>query len=53
MRALYASSGCSAIKIPQKNLVIFDGRNLFEPSSVVEKGIEYDGICREMPGRET
>lgn len=32
-----------------KQHVIFDGRNLFEPSSVIEKGIEYHGIGRESP----
>jgi UDPglucose 6-dehydrogenase len=35
------------MKAMLKHPVIFDGRNLFEPSSVIEKGIEYHGIGRE------
>ena len=35
------------IKARLKHPVIFDGRNLFEPSSVTEMGIEYHGIGRE------
>ncbi len=35
------------MKARLKHPVIFDGRNLFEPSCVIEKGIEYHGIGRE------
>jgi UDPglucose 6-dehydrogenase len=35
------------MKARLKQHVIFDGRNLFDPASVVEKGIEYHGIGRE------
>lgn len=35
------------VKSRLKQPVIFDGRNLFEPSSVKEQGIEYHGIGRE------
>jgi UDPglucose 6-dehydrogenase len=35
------------VKSRLKQPVIFDGRNLFEPSSVKTQGIEYHGIGRE------
>jgi hypothetical protein len=33
--------------------VIFDGRNLFEPSSVTAHGIKYHGIGRESEIQES
>ena len=43
----FKSPDFSAIKARLKHPVIFDGRNLFEPSSVAAQGIEYHGIGRE------
>ncbi len=43
----FKSPDFSAIKERLKHPVIFDGRNLFEPSSVAAYGIEYHGIGRE------
>ena len=43
----FKSPDFSVIKARLKQPVIFDGRNLFEPASVAEQGIEYHGIGRE------
>ena len=43
----FKSPDFNVIKAQLKNPVIFDGRNLFEPSSVAALGIEYHGIGRE------
>jgi len=43
----FKSPDFEAVKSRLKQPVIFDGRNLFEPSSVAEQGIEYHGIGRE------
>ncbi|MDO8413427.1 MAG: UDP-glucose/GDP-mannose dehydrogenase family protein [Gallionellaceae bacterium] len=42
----FKSPDFSIIKQRLKYPVIFDGRNLFEPSSVATQGIEYHGIGR-------
>lgn len=42
----FRSPDFSAIKASLKNPVIFDGRNLFEPSTLTEAGIEYCAIGR-------
>ncbi len=44
----FKSPDFDAVKSRLKQPVIFDGRNLFEPSSVQEQGIEYHGIGREI-----
>lgn len=44
----FKSPDFEAIKARLKQPVIFDGRNLFEPSSVAAQGIEYHGIGREI-----
>lgn len=43
----FKSPDFGAVKSRLKNPVIFDGRNLFEPESMVEHGIEYHGIGRD------
>ena len=43
----FKSPDFGVIKARLKQPVIFDGRNLFEPASVAEQGIEYHGIGRE------
>ena len=43
----FKSPDFNVIKARLKQPVIFDGRNLFEPASVVAQGIEYHGIGRE------
>ena len=43
----FKSPDFEAVKSRLKQPVIFDGRNLFEPSSVAALGIEYHGIGRE------
>jgi UDPglucose 6-dehydrogenase len=43
----FKSPDFNVIKARLKQLVIFDGRNLFEPASVAALGIEYHGIGRE------
>ena len=43
----FKSPDFEAVKSRLKQPVIFDGRNLFEPSSVTALGIEYHGIGRE------
>jgi UDPglucose 6-dehydrogenase len=43
----FKSPDFNVIKAKLKQPVIFDGRNLFEPSSVAALGIEYHGIGRE------
>lgn len=43
----FKSPDFSVIKARLKNPIIFDGRNLFEPSNVTALGIEYHGIGRE------
>jgi UDPglucose 6-dehydrogenase len=39
-----------AIKSSLKNPLIFDGRNLYEPTAMREQGIEYFPIGRTLPG---
>jgi UDPglucose 6-dehydrogenase len=43
----FKSPDFNTIKAGLKQPVIFDGRNLFEPSSMAAMGIEYHGIGRE------
>jgi UDPglucose 6-dehydrogenase len=43
----FKSPDFNVIKARLKQPIIFDGRNLFEPSSVAAQGIEYHGIGRE------
>jgi len=43
----FKSPDFETVKSRLKQPVIFDGRNLFEPSSVAALGIEYHGIGRE------
>ncbi len=43
----FKSPDFNVIKARLKQPVIFDGRNLFEPTSVTALGIEYHGIGRE------
>ena len=43
----FKSPDFEAVKSHLKQPIIFDGRNLFEPSSVAALGIEYHGIGRE------
>ena len=43
----FKSPDFNLIKSRLKQPVIFDGRNLFDPASVVALGIEYHGIGRE------
>ena len=43
----FKSPDFDAVKARLKQPVIFDGRNLFEPASIAELGIEYHGIGRE------
>ena len=43
----FKSPDFEAVKSRLKQPVIFDGRNLFEPSRVAALGIEYHGIGRE------
>ncbi|MCM2342307.1 UDP-glucose/GDP-mannose dehydrogenase family protein [Rhodoferax sp.] len=42
----YRSPNWTALKAAMKTPVIFDGRNLYEPQSLHETGIEYFGIGR-------
>lgn len=48
----YRSPDFSAIKAMLKRPLIFDGRNLYEPSAMAEVGIEYQGIGRSNIGRK-
>src|SRR5271169_6580975 len=43
----FKSPDFETVKARLKQPVIFDGRNLFEPASIVGHGIEYHGIGRE------
>ena len=43
----FKSPDFAAVKARLRHPVIFDGRNLFEPSSVAAHGFEYHGIGRE------
>ncbi|MDD5180858.1 MAG: UDP binding domain-containing protein, partial [Gallionellaceae bacterium] len=43
----FKSPDFEAVKAALKAPVIFDGRNLFEPVTIAELGIEYHGIGRE------
>jgi UDPglucose 6-dehydrogenase len=45
----FKSLDFDSVKAKLKNPVIFDGRNLFEPASIAEHGIEYHGIGRDTP----
>ena len=36
------------MKTAMKSHIIFDGRNLFEPSKMAELGFEYEGIGRKL-----
>jgi UDPglucose 6-dehydrogenase len=49
----FRSPDFAAIKSRLKQPVIFDGRNLFEPDSVIALGIEYHGIGREISDGRT
>jgi UDPglucose 6-dehydrogenase len=42
----FLSPDFAHIKSTLKNAVIFDGRNMYEPSKVVDSGIEYFAIGR-------
>jgi UDPglucose 6-dehydrogenase len=43
----FKSPDFEEVKSRLKHAIIFDGRNLFEPSLLKERGIEYHGIGRE------
>jgi UDPglucose 6-dehydrogenase len=43
---VYRSPNWPAMKAAMKAIVIFDGRNLYEPRDIKNKGIEYHGIGR-------
>ena len=45
----FRSPDFSAIKAGLKSPVIFDGRNLYEPSDVARLGLEYHAIGRSVP----
>jgi UDPglucose 6-dehydrogenase len=45
----FRSPDFSAIKAALKTAVIFDGRNLYEPSDVAMLGFEYHAIGRQVP----
>ena len=45
---VFKSPDFDVLKARLKQPVIFDGRNLFEPSNVTGQGIEYCGIGREI-----
>jgi UDPglucose 6-dehydrogenase len=42
----FRSPDFDLLKTKLKNPIIFDGRNLYEPQSMQELGIEYQGIGR-------
>jgi UDPglucose 6-dehydrogenase len=42
----YRSPNWTALKVAMKALVIFDGRNLYEPHMLQDTGVEYHGIGR-------
>ena len=44
----FRSPNFERIKTQLKQPVIFDGRNLFEPSTMAELGVEYHGIGRSV-----
>ncbi|KAB8041386.1 UDP-glucose dehydrogenase family protein [Janthinobacterium aquaticum] len=44
----FRSPNFERIKAQLKQPVIFDGRNLFEPSTMAELGVEYHGIGRSV-----
>jgi len=44
----FRSPNFERIKSQLKQPVIFDGRNLFEPSTMAELGVEYHGIGRSV-----
>lgn len=48
----FRSPDFEQIKSRLKNPIIFDGRNLFEPSLMAENGIEYHGIGRSVLTRK-
>ncbi|HZV66274.1 MAG TPA: UDP-glucose/GDP-mannose dehydrogenase family protein [Telluria sp.] len=48
----FRSPDFEQIKARLKNPIIFDGRNLFEPSLMAENGIEYHGIGRSVLTRK-
>ena len=43
----YNAPNWTALKAAMKEPVIFDGRNLYEPSMLVDEGIQYQGIGRQ------
>ena len=45
----YRSPNLERLKALMKSPVIFDGRNLYEPSTMKEAGIVYQGIGRNSP----
>lgn len=42
----FRSPDFELLKAKLKSPIIFDGRNLYEPSAMQELGIEYQGIGR-------
>jgi UDPglucose 6-dehydrogenase len=47
---VYRSPNWPALKAAMKTPVIFDGRNLYEPLSLQDAGINYVGIGRNTKG---
>lgn len=48
----FKSPDFDGVKSRLRQPVIFDGRNLFEPSHLAREGFEYYGIGRETPSKE-
>ena len=48
----FRSPDFDQVKLRLKQAIIFDGRNLFEPSVMTELGIEYHGIGRSVLTRK-
>ncbi|MEP7301615.1 MAG: UDP-glucose/GDP-mannose dehydrogenase family protein [Caldimonas sp.] len=46
----FRSPDLTAIRTALKEPVVFDGRNLFEPSVMREAGLEYFAVGRTLPG---
>ena len=44
----FRSPDFEQVKARLKNPIVFDGRNLFEPTQMAENGIEYHGIGRSV-----
>ena len=45
---VYRSPNWALLKTAMKNMIIFDGRNLYEPRDIKNEGIEYHGIGRAV-----